>query len=111
VLFKFVRDARIETVRDISMPAIEKWLGTLKHAGASADTLHTYARALKTFVGYLLERKLVGAQLQKFDILSFPRRGCRRLCPAGEMNRGLWFEPFWALELRRGVALRFNGHD
>src|SRR5262245_29181517 len=49
VLFKFVRDARIETVRDISMPAIEKWLGTLKHAGASADTLHTYARALKTF--------------------------------------------------------------
>jgi integrase len=67
VLFKFLADARVETARDINLARIEMWLE--KSGRNSADTRHTYARILKTFVGYLVKQRLLDATgFERFDI-------------------------------------------
>jgi integrase len=65
ILHKFLVDQEIDDIGQISRGNIEDWLSGRKRAGVSQDTLHTQARAIKTFLAYLVNRKLVRA-----DILS-----------------------------------------
>jgi integrase len=58
----------IEFVGQISRKSIEDWLLYRKRAGLSQDTLHTQARALKTFLAYCVSRKLVRADVADFDV-------------------------------------------
>jgi integrase len=62
VLLKFLRDTGIATFNEITPAAITRWLEGLKKTKVSADTLHTYAIALRTFV------KFLGQDVSKFDI-------------------------------------------
>jgi integrase len=69
ILLKFLKDAGVEHVWEIDHGTVERWLGKLKEDGRSADTIHKYARSLKTFVKYLVRTKLVRSDLfDQFDI-------------------------------------------
>ncbi|HEV3210179.1 MAG TPA: site-specific integrase [Chthoniobacterales bacterium] len=69
ILHKFLVDQEIEDIGQIRRGNIEDWLSCRKRAGLSRDTLHTQARALKTFLAYLVNRKLVRADiLSDFEI-------------------------------------------
>jgi hypothetical protein len=46
---KFLVDNGIEHVGQIDPGSIEEWITGLKSTGKSADTLHTYARVVRTF--------------------------------------------------------------
>jgi integrase len=66
ILQKFVRDLDIELVSEITHDKISKWIDGLKLA---PDTIHSYARHLRTFVAYLVRMKHVrGELLNDFDI-------------------------------------------
>ncbi len=67
ILLKFLKDSAAETVMQITKRLIDCWLGELEEAGRSADTVHTYARSLHTFVKYLVERSLHSPDVD-FDI-------------------------------------------
>jgi integrase len=69
VLLKFFRDMGMQTVGEISQGVIDRWLAKFQNA----DTKHTYARDLKTFVGYLVRLKLVRSDL--LDQIDVPERG------------------------------------
>jgi integrase len=69
ILHKFLADQEIEDIGQISRGNIKDWLSGRKRAGVSQDTLHTQARAVKTFLAYLVDRKLVRADLlSDFDV-------------------------------------------
>jgi len=73
ILTQFLAAQGIEFIGQITCREIEDWLDGLKKEGRSADTLHTYARALNTFVAYLVKIGLVNPGILKdFDI---PDRG------------------------------------
>jgi integrase len=61
-LLKFVREARINNVQDITLPAIEAWLAKHRAAGNAQDTIFSYAWIVKIFV-----RDLIGQGLLKAD--------------------------------------------
>jgi hypothetical protein len=63
VLLKFLRDSGVALVEQISQPTVESWLAKLKKEGRSLDTLHTYARDLNTFVGFLVKNRYLRADL------------------------------------------------
>jgi integrase len=67
ILLKFLKDSGAESVMQITHGAISQWLDGLQEVGRGADTLHTYARSLHTFVMYLVERKLISPDID-FDI-------------------------------------------
>ena len=66
VLLKFLRDTEIGDARDITLAAIQAWIARLNRN--SPDTRHGYARALHTFVGYLIRQQVVRIDLHKFEI-------------------------------------------
>ena len=68
VLVKFLKDSRVEHINQITAQSIQAWLGSLLASGSSKDTAHTYARVLKTFVGYLVANKMTLVDLAKFDV-------------------------------------------
>lgn len=69
VLRKFVVDSGVDHTGQITPKMISEWLAGFKRDGRSADTVHTYARALHTFVAYLVRMKHVrGELLNDFDI-------------------------------------------
>jgi integrase len=82
VLLKFLADRKIKSAQDINLPRIEAWL---ESAGKSADTRHTYARILHTFVQYLVREKLIPAI--DFDIPERARTGRKNWLPLEEVNR------------------------
>jgi integrase len=73
VLKKFLKDMGISDIHQITPATLTNWLGTLGEGGASKDTRHTYARVVKTFVGYLIGAKLVRGDLH--DQIDVPERG------------------------------------
>ena len=88
ILRKFVGDAGIEFVGQITHRSIEDWLRGFKDAKRSADTLHTYARALHTFVAHLVKLKLVrGDLLTEFDIPERAAVGRKNWLKSQEMQR------------------------
>ena len=88
ILRKFVGDAGTEFVGQITHKSIEDWLRGFKDAKRSADTLHTYARALHTFVSYLVKLKLVrGDILTEFDIPERAAVGRKNWLRSQEMQR------------------------
>jgi integrase len=69
ILQKFVTDRELQHIGQITLKEIDEWINGFKKAGRSDDTLHTYARALHTFVKYLVRMKHVrGELLNDFDI-------------------------------------------
>jgi integrase len=69
ILHKFLADRGIEDIGQITHGNVEAWLADRKRAGVSQDTLHTQARALKTFLAYLVDHKLVRADIiADFDV-------------------------------------------
>ena len=69
ILHKFLADRGIEDIGQITHSNVEAWLADRKRAGVSQDTLHTQARALKTFLAYLVDHKLVRADIiADFDV-------------------------------------------
>ena len=66
VLRKFLRDCQIENARDITLPVIQAWLEKLN--GGSADTKHTYARVLHTFLLSLAKNGSIHREVANFDI-------------------------------------------
>ena len=69
ILHRFMADRGIEDVGQVSQRTIEAWVADRKRAGVSQDTLHTQARALKTFLAYLVKRKLVRPDIiTDFDV-------------------------------------------
>ena len=81
VLTKFLRDAGIEDVRDITTAAVNRWLAGLKKAGRSAETLHSYAWAVKIFVEYL------GNKLDGLEIPQKPAHGRKNWVRSEDANR------------------------
>jgi integrase len=65
ILLKFLRDCAVETAHQITHRKISEWLEKGIILGWSADTRHTYARAIKTFVGWLEDSKLARPGLHK----------------------------------------------
>jgi site-specific recombinase XerC len=73
VLLKFLKDSGIESVRGITKGLLEDWLAKLEEEGKSADTLHTYARDLNTFLRFLVKHRHLSPDfLNDFEI---PERG------------------------------------
>jgi integrase len=69
ILYKFLKDTSVEILSDISRPKVDNWLEELKQAGRSADTVRTYAQAVRTFVGFLVKERLHhGVGFEKFDL-------------------------------------------
>lgn len=69
ILQRFLRDRGIESVGQITHASISEWLKSGVVKGVSKDTIWTYTRALKTFVGYLEHSKLIRPGLhQKLHI-------------------------------------------
>jgi integrase len=73
VLLKFVKDSGIESVYDITRGLPEGWVAKLEKEGKSADTLHTYARDLNTFLRFLVKHRHVIPDL--LDDFEIPERG------------------------------------
>jgi integrase len=78
ILLKFLKDTKINDVRYITLPVVEKWLGS---AGESLDTKHTYARVLHTFIKHL---KL---PITGFDIPERAANGRKSWLSLDEANR------------------------
>jgi integrase len=88
ILYKFLADRGIEHAGEISPGQIDEWLRGLKDEKRSADTLHTYARGLHTFVSYLVKVKLVGGDLLKeFDIPERAAVGRKNWLSSQEVQR------------------------
>ena len=70
ILRKYLVDMEIQDVTQITRGSIKEWVTMLKNKeDASKDTVHKYARTLKTFVKYLVSTKLVGKNLlDDFDV-------------------------------------------
>jgi integrase len=79
ILIKFLRDCGIEAVHQITHKKISDWLRDASVRGVSKDTIHTYARALKTFVRWLEDSKLLRPGL--YPELHVPDRA-----PVGRKN-------------------------
>jgi integrase len=86
ILLKFLKDSGAESVSDTTEGVIDQWLDGLEEAGRSADTLHTYARSLHTFVMYLVERKLVSPDMD-FEIPERAATGRKNWLKLEEANR------------------------
>ena len=68
ILRKYLTDMEVTDLRQITRVSIKEWITRLKH-GSSKDTVHKYARTLKTFLKYLGRDKLVrGDLLDDFDV-------------------------------------------
>jgi integrase len=65
IIRTYARDMGIEFVGQITHGSISNWLDSFKRKGSSSDTIQTYARAIKTFVGWLEHSKLVRAGLHQ----------------------------------------------
>jgi len=88
ILLKFIKDNRIESAREIDYQTNKRWLGRLKEAGKSADTLNKYAMSLRAFVAYLVGEKLVaGAEFEKFEIPERASIGRRSWLPMEVVNK------------------------
>ena len=86
VLLKFLKDTGTNNVREITLPTIDGWLAKLN--GKSDDTIHTYARDLKTFVKYLVEQRLVrGYDFEKFDVPERAATGRKNWIQNEEVDR------------------------
>jgi len=57
ILRKYAVDMQVKMVGQINHNSVSEWLRS--RAGVSRDTIHTYARTIKTFVRYLEDLKLV----------------------------------------------------
>lgn len=70
VLMKFLKDRNFASTHEVSFRTMEEWLGALKKAGRSPDTLNRYGNILRPFARYLVEKKIIVTG--SFDI---PERG------------------------------------
>jgi integrase len=69
ILHKFLKDTSVKSLTEIARTKVDDWLEGLRKSGRSADTIRTYAQALRTFVGYLIKERLHhGNGFEKFDL-------------------------------------------
>jgi integrase len=78
---------RITDVREITHSSMAEWIDGLEEAGRSADTLYTYASTLKTFVKYLVDYKLLEADVLEFDVPQRGALGRKNWLKKGEVER------------------------
>jgi integrase len=67
---KFLNDHNFASSQEVSFRTMEEWLGMLKKAGRSPDTLNRYGNILRPFGRYLAEKKVIATG--SFDV---PDRG------------------------------------
>jgi integrase family protein with SAM-like domain len=69
IFHKFLKDTSVQVIGEISRDKVDNWLEGLRQAGRSADTIRTYAQAVRSFVGYLVKENLYhGNGFEKFDL-------------------------------------------
>jgi integrase len=88
ILQKFLADAEVRDVSQITHSSVSNWIAGLKDSGLSPDTVHTYARTIKTFVGYLEDLKVVRRGLkQELEVPEFSPVGRKNWLKSEECDR------------------------
>lgn len=72
ILRQYAAYGPIKYVADVTHKSIQDWLTRGKACGWSADTVHTYARCLRTFVNHLVDNNLAGRE--SFRDFEVPQR-------------------------------------
>ena len=89
ILRKCLTDMEMTDVTQITRASIKDWIKRLKH-DSSKDTVHKYARTLKTFLKYLVRDKLVRADLlDDFDVPEPAATGRKNWLKVKEVTRAI----------------------
>ncbi len=87
ILQKFVTEAAIGRAAEITGSKINQWLGELKRAGKSKDTLWTYGERVRNFVQYLIPKYVPSTALEGFSVPDQPSTGRRNWIRKDEITK------------------------